>query len=397
MCWLYLMIISIITIALIVIIFSLKIGISNSFPNLAGLEDRQIKEFLSLGFSLFIILWGLYKNGLKPITNKWVLFLLGFLSLHFFVAPNSQLIMFGRNIGGFWHYQSIIEIWIFFLLACSIANFEFKNIDINKILKVLLWIGIIQSLYMICQRLGLDPWQTLKSDSSSVATTMGRVTGTFTHPTFASLFLAITIPITFYFKKYIAFILLVLGLLSADSQVSYGIALFCSLLYLFLNINKVQKIYLTIGTIILSSVFLIFFHNLIQDSGRFNVYKIILTDIIHPKIINYSVFLTGYGLGSYSYIFPTQHNSIFDHAHNDYLELFYNVGFIGLGLLFTTIFFMVKDFLLILNDRNTKIVFIILCGLMLSAFFTFTWQMEPFKVIGALIIGILYSRKCFRN
>jgi len=282
--------------------------------------------------------------------------------------------------------------WILFLFTSSIASLKFSNIQITRFLKVVMWVGIIQAIYMIGQRLGLDPWQQLSNDPNAAYTTSWKVSGTFTHPTFSGLFLAVVIPLTFLYKKFWAMILMFLGIISANSQVAYGVTVACSLLLIFWNCNHKQRFFIVINSVILTPIIIKLIWPFVNDSGRFETWRLIINDILHPQIIKFSAVLCGYGFGFYKYIFPTLHKSIFDYAHNDYLQFIFDVGIFPFILFSIIVFNFLKYIIFTLKDKECIFMAVILIGLFSSAFFTFTWQMEPFKFLGAIIIGILYSR-----
>jgi len=129
---------------------------------------------------------------------------------------------------------------------------------------------------------------------------------------------------------------------------------------MFLVGAKSKKLMIT-----MSSLFIILFltlsigfftsnkiHNFIgggTGSTRFPVWSQIIKDVKNPVeggSKQYS--FTGYGLGSFRYLFHSQHpisevGDNFLEAHNDYLELFYNTGLIGLGLFLMGLTFFIKQ------------------------------------------------------
>ncbi|MEW6068888.1 MAG: O-antigen ligase family protein [Nitrospirota bacterium] len=79
------------------------------------------------------------------------------------------------------------------------------------------------------------------------------------------------------------------------------------------------------------------------------------TDITHEeRLVVWSAtlkafkdfYLTGSGIGTFLHVFPLYSpeniTSIYDHAHNDYLELILEVGIIGTVLLFSFLFFFIR-------------------------------------------------------
>jgi hypothetical protein len=89
----------------------------------------------------------------------------------------------------------------------------------------------------------------------------------------------------------------------------------------------------------------------VGDSGRFKVWSVIIKDVKNPMNANGQAIkrsLTGFGLGSFRYLFHNQHKDLtpgepFFEAHNEYLEVLYNTGIIGLGLFLMGIFFIIRQ------------------------------------------------------
>ena len=83
------------------------------------------------------------------------------------------------------------------------------------------------------------------------------------------------------------------------------------------------------------------------DSGRFEVWQEVVIQYWNFPLIKK---LTGYGLGSFSAIFPlvqpfnTKQYGVFIHAHNEYLQLLFEGGIIGVCVLFYLFYVLFRAF-----------------------------------------------------
>lgn len=403
------MIFNLIIIGLVVICFVLKIGNFFVFANLPNLDYRQAKELLAICFAVAIIMVVLYRHGLKPIKNKLILSLVAFLTIHkFIIAPKFTMVIFEKDVGGFWQYQPIMEIWIYFLLACAIFSTPINSEKIDKFLKTILWIGIFTSGYAIFQWVGQDNTQSLIQKNYALTTTAGALSTTFTQPNFTGLFLALALPVALHFRKYWAIALIAFVIYLTHSQMAYMVAGIATWVYIFLASPSNLRIILgfvtgciAVGFIIAADV-LDLWSVIFQSSGRFEVWKMLIDDVVNGTMIKQpGVLLTGHGLGVFGMFFRTQHNSVFDCAHNEYLQLFFDAGILGPILLVLAIVSIIFAALQYLKDHQELLLISIFIGICLSATLIFTWQTQPFKFLTCVIVGIIlrkiYDRKASQN
>jgi hypothetical protein len=319
-----------------------------------GLDTREPKLYAAMIFSLILSLYGFYKGRLKPYKNIWFLLFIIYIPINYFLSPQINFKILDSQIGTFWLVQAYLVIMIYLIALVAISSYEFSDKDKSLILKVMVWVGTIMSLYGALQYCGFDQFFVGHIPGNFISK---NVCGTLGTTCLFSPFIAMIIPIALYLKKYINSILMILMVFLCDSQIGYG-AMFVSLIFLIGTKNKKMMIAMFSLFIILSSVLSIGYFksakikSFIGDNGRFKVWSVIMNDIKNPisddKGNPKRFALTGFGLGSFRYLFHTQHKELipgepFFEAHNEYLELFYNTGVIGLGLFLMGIFFIIKQ------------------------------------------------------
>ena len=108
--------------------------------------------------------------------------------------------------------------------------------------------------------------------------------------------------------------------------------------------------------------------------------------------------ITGVGPGSYQNVYAVQKKTIFDQAHNEYFEMFYCIGLIGLILFLKSYWDLIKRvFNLCRNtfmENERGIVISLSCSFLcisLDAFGSFPWQIHPILLYTIIIVGVLYN------
>jgi len=303
----------------------------------SGFDTRQPKLLLALVFSLGLSLYAFSKGYYKPYKNIWILLFLAFIPINFIFAPQIENRIASVQMSS-WVLEAFLYILIFFLAHAALSSYQFSDDDKDKILKIMVRVGAVMSLYAAAQWFGFD--QFFKGQQGGALQTCGTL-GT---PVLLSPFLAMIIPIALYFRKYIQSVLMLIVVFLCNSQVGCG-AMIVSLIFLVGTKSKYLKFAMVSLFITLSLVLSIGFFTSSKirsfvgegtGTTRFPVWSQIIKDVKNPVVMKdgeterYGI--TGYGLGSFRYLFHARNSNAFFEAHNDYLELFYNTGLIGLGL-----------------------------------------------------------------
>lgn len=318
------------------------------FFNLSGSKTREPKMLLAVAFAFAITLFAVYYGKLKPLKNRWLLLFVGYLFFSVLLAPKPFIDLWGLQVKNFWVWQPMFKIIVFFFMFVAVASIEWRAKDISLFLNTMVWAGFIMAVYAVIQFLRLDQFFYVIPDRG--VTTMPHIGGTLGNPTVMSSFIAMLVPIAFYLKRYWKALAIIIAVCLTCSQVAIG-AMVISLMVLVAVKNK-RTIVVT-GAILLAVVLFLgigYFKSsrinaFIGDNGRFSHWEQIAKDLNSP--INAGSKkkypLTGLGMGSFKYIYHLKHKNSFHQAHNDYLELAYNTGLIGLILFLCAIGYMLKQ------------------------------------------------------
>lgn len=375
-------IISLLSLGLILIPFAI-------YP---GFDTREPKIILALGFALALSLAGIYKGIIKPVKNKWLLFLMGFLFINICLCPKPILPYQDIMVQAFWVWKVLSHLLIFFLMYITLSSIEFNDEQRNKIFKIMSWVGLVMSVYVILQYLGLDQFYNLQNWTHDKFPPSAKLGGTLGQPTIVSSFIAMLIPITLYLKKYWAAGVMALVVILCKGQVAIG-ALFVSLSFILAFKGKKWAIGVCAG-IIAISLFLGLGSALngkirafIGDSGRFSQWQQIAKDIKSPIIpeLKKSYPVTGLGLGAFKYVYHIKHKNLWHEAHNDYLEILYNTGIIGLFLFLMSLWTILKGKI----DRQRKYLLASFLCIAICAGAGFCFQLGAHLYYSIVILALL--------
>lgn len=438
----------------------LGIGLSViPFMTWPGLSSREPKMFMALGIGVALILAGLYYGELKKCRNPWALLLMGFLFFSLWCAPNLALpvqidvngTMLKIDLFGLLRMrqidtQSLIS-WrfigysiVFFLTFLTISSIKFTKQNIRTLFLVMFRVGIVLSMYACCQAVGADQFfyrnGVLHSSAGHIAATLGQ-------PVLLATFLTMIVPIGFYLGKPYKTFLIIGAILLTHSQVAQG-ALIISLLFLFATKGKKQFV-ISVLIVILTVVSLIIGFNtcrkirlFVGDGGRFEQWRFMWVDMKgyetevnrkkvtvkeyekiitdkHPEDVRYSYDydteeivvsksvkgypFTGFGANSFTYKYHSDHKNNYVQAHNDYWELAYNIGLIGLFLFLMALFWTFQDNFSIHSvltgtaDRYRMTLLSSFLAICVCAGAMFVFQMGAHIFYAVVLAGLLHNKE----
>lgn len=334
------------------------------------------------------------------------------------------------NAGGIYH----LVVWmlpILFFYICS--QLEYSEKEKDWFLLVLFFCGLVQSLIMISQALGID--QIFGFVTNKEEYFPARMIGTIGYQNQAAEFLALSLSGIFFVKGKLKKYLLCLSPIIVGALVltinrgailGLSIAVCCVLLFLFyekiykqhLSLHKKQKIKLSIvGTlsvliIVLLIIFVDEFRTRVSDVLDFRnsvavKSRLYMWEIACDMIKESPVF--GHGAGSYAYeyldrlgvILPNMitHNELqslvfAEETHNDLLQFFAEFGLSGILLLFVVCYKSLKNALVNKSRTNNLIVFVFVFVFMLfCSMFSFSWQSAVAGPLAGMLLGVFSSDK----
>ncbi len=326
-------------------------------------------------------------------------------SLSFFVKPK-QINTINKPLGAFilWAGLSTSCVWIktltatqnyaikiflpFFNLLCLVLFYklclEYLNSkSIDKILKWFRYSVILILFYCVLQYLQLDEF--LKGMDNS-----GRdeLVGTIGNASHLAGYLAIVSPLFFNKKGILPLILLLIILLLAGSASGLFVAVVVGIVYLLL-----KKRYLWSGIISFlacsgGTILLFDKSGFFTSNHRIELWKMAFEGFRQKAI-------TGFGLGSFALNkFETGGIvSVWRHAHNEYFQIAFELGLIGLFLLLWVVYSAIKDGWLIHSKENGILLFTMLIGFLALSLFTFTMHLWQISVLGMFIYSAIYVIK----
>ena len=296
-------------------------------------------QYLSLLFVMFIsipfALWSF---------NKWLAIFIGYCAFStFFVTslnPRAIVLLWQLSLGA--------------LASYGISRFKPKYR--MAILVTIVGLVIIQSFWMGLQFFGKDPiFHSIKNIR------FDNMVGFSGSPDQMGTFFAMTFPVVLYVFPPL-YVLSALGLYFSRSSFALVSAVASMVLYFFLTNKKIFRILVVVSIV----AFFIFVFEIdkisLADFGtRFAAWNYAVKSTIAGRALiqypNGRQFLLscnpifGYGLGNFNSIFPYIPQQVgiylgkvgynfnyidekFTHAHNDYIEIFFEMGYAGLVIMF---------------------------------------------------------------
>ncbi len=378
---------------LIKILISLGL-VMTPFVFIKGYDTRDPKMLIALGVALAIGLSGIFKGKFKPFKNHWLLIFIGYLFISHRLLP--QIFVGGETFANGWVWQCYTYIAIFFLMLLTVSSIRFSKQEITAQINIIIWCGMIMALYAVLQYFGFDSFFKNNANPDHYFINNLRVSGTLGHPTVLAPFFAILMPFALFKKKKLAIVLFIAALIVTNSKMAIGATIVGSCAYLFIKSKKSLIIASILAVLFLGGfgVGSYRFPGIIGDSGRIEHWKGVVSEVSKP-IKGTNLSLIGFGLGSYPYFYKTRHNSTFGQVHNEYIEIFYNSGVIGLLLFLASIWYVFKTNFLYAT-RGDEIVRVFLASfliMVLCGFGMFIWQIAPYNFYAIFILGILHNRE----
>lgn len=366
------------------------------FITIYGQDIRELKFQLAAAIALALSLFVGYTQGIIFNKNKYAVIFVFYLWLATMLAPAPGVSLIGMNLGYFWAWKPLYFILIYFLFISAISCYQFKGKEIKILLNVVLYSGVVMSALVFIQACMLD--QFFIKNELAIPHPQWYIGGTLGQPIFVGCFLAIIPPIALYLKKYKEFFIIFIAVLVTQSVTAIG-AMACSLLIYWSMYGVVQfakascvllvLIFLALGMHISTNVNM---RNFISSSGRIAEWKQIIVDINSPisKEEECKFPITGRGMGSFHYVYHWDHKNRMYEAHNEYIELAYNAGIVGLALFVLAIFqvFNINQYRMSPYRKALSASFI---AVILSSGAMFVLQLGAIIFYTCVIVGLLQN------
>jgi O-antigen ligase len=277
----------------------------------------------------------------------------------------------------------------FFNLLCAVILYRLcvEYLDkekIGKILKYFSYSVIILLFYCVLQYLQLDEF------FKGISGNQDELVGTIGNKSHLSGYLALCQPL-FFEKKIVnilALILLWLIIFIAGSVSGLCCGFAILLFYLFF---KKKWVYFTL---ILSSILSSGIYLFVKCPYFFtSSHRVELWMEIFQKLRLKAI--TGYGLGYFETLKIYIERSVWRHFHNEYLQVVFEIGVIGLALLCWLIWDYFKNFRVLKTDLSIRLASMFF-GYCILALFTFNAHLWILSGIGVMSYSFLYCLRDFK-
>jgi len=368
-------------------------------------EILEIKYTMAVLFATALGAIELHKNGIKPFANPWLPALIAFIPISLYMAPDPVFHFAGIRVHYFWSWEPFALALIFMLFIASVASHPFSSDDVNIIMKLLMIFASFSAGYMILQFFFADQFMI---PLEKYIYGRGQVAGFVGNPTLASPYVAMMVPIAYYYRSWWLAALMVIAVILSDSQMAYGALLVSCIFYFGSKAFKYEKgspnrktLYVLTFIILISSVGMLYgFKDHIHDNERFKMWKLALKDVnaeITDGQLKKKYPYTGRGIGSFRYAFHSEHPGEdntpngFWQAHNEYVQTAYNLGGVGIIIFFASIVWLfLKRFQY--HDRRIRALMASFVCIATNAAGTFVWQVGTTMFATAVIVGLLHNR-----
>jgi hypothetical protein len=360
----------------------------------AFLDTRFSKDCIAFMIVLVVGLIGLYTGKMGSIRNKWLLMFVCSLVIAINRNPAVPIELGSFDISNFWIYKPFLQIVVYLLALSSISAMTYSEDFTTRVYKIMAWCGFIMALYLLIQKLGFDQFFNLKIGDEFISVTEPRMVGTMGQSSIIAPYVAIcTIPALFLRKYWMTFLMIAVLLLTKSDVAIVS----CLIGILFFFTGKKPLIFCSLCAFIALILGGFLAMNTgpdrkhLNDGGRFEVWKTIVDDMRtpysgkDPRVFS----MTGFGIGSFEYLYHAKHHSKFRQAHNEYLEVLWCVGIIGLVLFISSIWheFISMDSVVLAS------MFLVIC---LCAGGTFVWHLAVYKFYTLVILGLSNQAKGYR-
>lgn len=258
----------------------------------------------------------------------------------------------------------LVHISIFFMLFYSVAQ---SKIDYKYILRPLMYVCIITSVYSILQRFGIDQF---KFDLFGEPGTLG-------NPTNTAMYIAVTSPFLLFHKRgwfYMVIPLAAIVMLGSASA-------FLGFYFMILTVLFLRKRYAgIISMLTISGIGIYFKYDFFIQFFTANK-KLIVWNMAIGDWMKRAWF--GYGLGHFAGRYTTHNGTVhWGFMQNHYLYILFTLGIVG--LFFLTVFLMP-----ILKNRREVLPFASVIAVLIMSVCSVPMRIYPIVLLTSFNLGVL--------
>lgn len=343
---------------------------------LALIFNGGFNEYVSCGISALISVYLVY----RIFKTKKIFINLNLFSISVFLISGVY------GLSAIWAIDSGMA-FIGFLKFLPVSLYLFGLWQDNKS-NIIDSVPVFASILVLISMIGMHI-----SITENFFTVSGRLAGFFQYPNTFALFLLVCELLLMSKEKfeildYICIGLLIIGLLYTGSRTAFVIALLTNLVLMVLKLRTGQnkKYYLITFVIMLATIIAVLILNK-EILGRYMSISVLESTFVGrilywfdalPLLLKYPF---GMGYLGYSYYQTIIQTGVYTvkYIHNDFLQLFLDIGWIP------TVIFMTAIILILLKSKQTFAKKIIISAICLHSFFDFNLQ---FTVIFLILITL---------
>lgn len=386
-----------------------------------GMDTRTPKEFLCLCLCLLIVLLGAHLREVRPFANRFLIMVVGFQFLSFRLAPAIKINFYGEEWLNIWSYQAILNVCLFAAVIAVISGIRFRKREVNKLLFWMALCGFLMSLYVFVQAAGWDQFFIKMTEIKNPDIgwlTAPVIVGTLGNSTIVSPFIGMTIPLAWYLGRTFWACCMFFAVFLTQSKMGIGSAVIgLTFYFIILNWFILKRKFISI----LTASFLIFscigglmwyinsptqwnYEGKFMDNGRLANWKMAYADWNSPPLKNdpHKFTMTGFGPGTYGALYQVRNKSRWGQLHNEFGEVGYNNGIIGLGLFLAfwgSIYAGAWRGARLKGPDTTLILSLISSYTIISldALGSLPWQIAPTLFYTLVIIGLLQNPQILKE
>lgn len=368
------------------------------FARVLSIDTRDAKSLLAIILSFGISFLCLYQGKMRSERDKWLLGLIGAVFLSILLKPRLPIVVNDINANGFWAWEFVVYMVGYLLLYLTVSSLHLTKQKFQAILKVMCYTSAGMACYIVLQKLGITQFYHLKEGTTYVNfVPSASLVGNLGQPTIAGAFMALSVPLFLYLRKYFCLLIVVGAVFLTQSQMAMGAMVLSGLFSLLLN-----KKWLAVALIIVAIVAGVAIKGVDTNmSGRKGEWKKVVHQWKGPiKVGDQDRYfsITGFGPGSFEYLYHTRADSIFHNAHNEYLEILYELGVVGMVAFLGFCVHMVKKVRKVLDLQkyidfgDNRLVIALISALICSCLLAggnFIWHIPPTAFYTVVLLGLL--------
>lgn len=290
--------------------------------------------------------------------------------------------------------------------GCYISYFASKIDSTSLPIRAIACMALINFILLLSQFFGFDPF--FHPDNKDFGEGMVGFMGSHNQ---LAIYSAAVAPFLYVIEPFLI-LFSICGIILSKTSSAF-IALAMGLLFYFL-INKTYKL-LIISSLLLIALGAFWFNYdrpLDAFKERFDIWKLSASQVINGQLEIFGTKqkikcnpLTGFGLGNFLVLSPNSQmkvlppstGHVYEHAHNDLVESFFEFGYIGLGLVLLMIFTVIRDFLKSYKTNKIIILFTSLVIMFFCSFGVYVAHAPVSYFMFMLILGLFYAEVNHEN